>query len=79
MITGCWDNSARLFDLTTGENLCIIENDDLVDFVKLSPCGNSILINNKNTAKLIDLYDNRTIIIIEHANKVTDANFSPNG
>ena len=80
-LTGSFDNTVRLWDLSTGKtSATLIGHTDVITSVVFSQCGNYALTGSADkTARLWDLSTGETIKILHHTSTVTSAAFSPDG
>ncbi|HEV2969931.1 MAG TPA: protein kinase [Pirellulales bacterium] len=82
IVTGSWDDSARIWNAETGvAELKLIGHDDFVNSACFSPDGTQVLTASEDkTAKLWDAKTGKVIrTFVGHESRVTSAIFSPDG
>jgi len=82
LITTSWDKTARLWDVTTGQQLAILSgHNHIVEEASFSADGQFIVTKaNDFTARVWDFYTNKTVSVLNgHQNLLTDAQISSNG
>jgi len=82
ILTGSWDNTARLWDLESGEEIRIFSgHSSSVDSVAFSPDGNYILTgSDDSTARLWDVETGKEIRkFTGHTDDINSVAFSPDG
>lgn len=83
IITGSWDNSARIWDAQSGKALLKLENghDSYINSVRYSPDGTKVLTaSDDGTAKLWDAATGKVLVVYQgHSGRVRQAVFSPDG
>jgi WD40 repeat protein len=82
ILTGSWDNTARLWNIVTGQQiLTFTGHQEPVQSVAFSPDGSKILTGSRDhTARLWDATDGKLLMtFIGHQDRVWSATFSPDG
>ena len=80
ILTGSWDKTAKLWEVSSGKLLLSLVHQSAVNAVKFSPDGTRILTASADkTAKLWDAVSGKLIFSFSHQDGVTDAAFSPDG
>ena len=80
VVTGSEDNTAKLWDVGTGNLIRTFQHYDSVYSVSLSPNGNQLLTGSRDTsAKVWDVGTGNLIHTFQHAERVTSVSFSPDG
>ncbi|WP_010585257.1 WD40 domain-containing protein [Schlesneria paludicola] len=83
VVTGSWDNTAKIWDARTGHSIRKLENGhtSLINTAVFSPDGNFILTaSDDGTAKLWDVESGTVVRALEgHGDRVRSGMFSPNG
>lgn len=76
VISGSWDNTARVLDVTTGVQVSRMKQDDMVKFAKFSPSGNYVVSGgDDNTARVWNAMTGEEISRIRHNGSVLVAAF----
>ena len=80
MATASWDNTARLWDATTGEPLATFNHDDDVYAVSFSADGQHVATASRdNTARVWDAQTGEPLATFNHDDDVYAVSFSPDG
>lgn len=80
VLTASEDNTAKIVEVTSGNEITSIEHGDLVRSAKFSPDGKYVVTTSHDkTAKIVEVASGREITSIEHGDSVYSAEFSPDG
>jgi hypothetical protein len=80
VLTGSFDNTVKLWDAESGQELITFRHDKAVVSVSFSPDGTQVLTGSKdNTAKLWDAKSGQELTTFRHDRSVEAVAFSPDG
>src|SRR5579871_5641957 len=81
LLSAGYDDMARLWDVESGTLLHVLTgHTDLIESFAFAPDGKSVVTgSDDSTARLWDVESGNLIYILQHPNKVSYANFAPDG
>ncbi|MBV7326916.1 WD40 repeat domain-containing protein [Chloroflexi bacterium TSY] len=80
LATASSDNTARIWDSESGEQLALLQHESGVEFVVFSPDGSRLATASRdNTARIWDSESGEQLALLQHQDIVWSVDFSPDG